>query len=611
MVPSLDIFPDFFLLQIRKKWVITTGMENKTEIKCSKPLDAFLAEDMSKYPHTLNALLEDIVKKYGERPAVGKALETPITFNEFYNRAQSIANLLLEHGVMKGDRIGLLGENSPNWGMTYFGIIQTGAAVVPILPDFPEADIHHILSDSEVKILFITHKQLEKMGDLNLPKLKSLIMLDDIEADIREETKINREFLNDIFEKAIQFIKKVSETIGLVSKEISPDDIASIIYTSGTSGHSKAVMLSHKNVIANVVAIKVLIEIKEDDSFLSVLPLSHTYEFTLGFLLPLVSGARIIYLNQAPTPRILEKVCKEEKPTTICAVPLIMEKIYKKKVLPVLEKNLAIKLIAKLPGLKKKIYKKINSKLIEFFGGHLRVMSIGGASFNREAEKFFNAAGFPYIIGYGLTETSPLLAGGPWGDKTIKVSSTGKVTPGCEIKIVNPDEKTGIGEIHGRGPNLMKGYFKNPELTAEVIDKDGWFNTGDLGYFDKHNNLYIKGRSKNVIVMANGENVYPEAIEDKLNACSHVMESLVTEKNDQLEAWVYLDYDLVDAETQGKSERQRLEYTKKVLTDAKESVNSQLSSFSRLSHIYEQEEPFVKTATHKIKRYLYTHAVKK
>jgi long-chain acyl-CoA synthetase len=234
-------------------------------------------------------------------------------------------------------------------------------------------------------------------------------------------------------------------------------------------------------------------------------------------------------------------------------------------------------------------------------------MAIGGAAINGEAEKFFNASGFPYIIGYGLTETSPLLAGGPWGDKTIKVSSTGKVAPGCEIKIVNPDENTGIGEIHARGPNLMKGYFKNPELTAEVIDKNGWFNTGALGYFDKQDNLYIKGRSKNMIVMANGENIYPEAVEEKLNACFHVMESLVIENSDQLEAWVYLDNDLIDEDTQGKSERQRLEYIEKVLAETRECVNSQLGAFSKLTRIYEQEEPFEKTATHKIKRYLYTH----
>lgn len=586
-------------------------MENESEIKYSKTLEDFLAEDMSRFPSTLNALLEDFTAKFSDRPAMGIALETPMTYNEFYQRVLSITNLLMERDVKKGDRIAILGENSPNWGMAYFGIIQTGASAVPILPDFPDSDIRHILSDSEAKILFVTHKQLEKLGDLDHTKLKCIIMLDDIETDTPEIDDIKKESMTDIIEKALEFIKKIPETMGLVSREIKENDVASIIYTSGTSGHSKAVMLTHKNLISNVVTITTLIELFPEDAFLSILPLSHTYEFTLGFLLPLVNGARIIYLDKPPTPRILEKVCKVEKPTGICAVPLIMEKIYKKRVLPGLQKNLAIRMITKVPGLKKKIYKKVNKKLIDFFGGQLRVMAIGGAAINGEAENFFNASGFPYIIGYGLTETSPLLAGGPWGDKTIKVGSTGKVAPGCEIKIVNPDEKTGIGEIHAKGPNLMKGYFKNPELTAEVIDKDGWFNTGDLGYFDKHDNLNIKGRSKNVIVMANGENVYPEAVEEKLNACFHVMESLVIENNDQLEAWVYLDNDLIDEDTRGKSERQRLEYIEKVLTETKDCVNSQLGSFSKLMRIYEQEEPFVKTATHKIKRYLYTHTKKK
>ncbi len=586
-------------------------MENESEIKCSKTLEDFLAEDMSRFPGTLDAFLEYFVKKFSDRPAMGNALETPITYSEFFTRVQSVTDLLMERDVKKGDLIAILGENSPNWGITYFGIIRTGASVVPILPDFPESDIRHILSDSEAKLLFVTHKQLEKLGDLNHTKLKSIIMLDDIETDTPEISDIKRESLTDIFEKALQFIKKIPETMGLVSKEINENDVASIIYTSGTSGHSKAVMLTHKNLISNVVGMTTLIDLYPEDVFLSILPLSHTYEFTLGLLLALVSGTRIIYLDKPPTPRVLEKVCKAEKPTGICAVPLIMEKIYKKRVLPGLEKNLAIKLITKVPGLKKKIYKKVNKKLIDFFGGHLRLMAIGGAALNREAEKFFHASGFPYLIGYGLTETAPLLAGGPWQDKTIKVGSTGKVAPGCEIKIVNPDEKTGIGEIHGRGPNIMKGYFKNPGLTAEVIDKDGWFNTGDLGYFDKQDNLNIKGRSKNVIVMANGENVYPEAVEEKLNACFHVVESLVIENNDQLEAWVYLDNDLIDEDTRGKSEPQRLGYIEKVLAETRESVNSQLGSFSKLTRIFEQEEPFVKTATHKIKRYLYTHSKKR
>jgi long-chain acyl-CoA synthetase len=583
-------------------------MENQSEIKFSKSPEDFFAEDKPGFPDTLNQLLEDIVKKFGDRPAVSKALETPTTYNEFFNKVLSISDLLMKRGVKKGDRIALLGENSPNWGISYFAVIRTGALAVPILPDFPDADIRHILSDSEAKILFTTQKQLEKVGDLGHTKLKSIITLDDFKVDTEE---IKTEPLTEIFEKAINLIKRIPETIGLVSKEISENDIASIIYTSGTSGHSKAVMLTHRNLISNVVAITTLVDIYPHDTFLSILPLSHTYEFALAFLLPLVSGSRIVYLDKTPTPRVLEKVCKAEKPTGMCAVPLILEKIYKKRVLPVLEKNLAVKVITKIPGLKKRIYKKINKKLIRFFGGHLRIVAVGGAPFNREAETFFRAAGFPYIVGYGLTETAPLLAGGPWGDKTIKVSSTGKIAPGCELKIVNPDPDTGIGEIVARGPNVMKGYFKNPELTAEILDKDGWFKTGDLGHFDKLNNLYIKGRSKNVIVMSNGENIFPEAIEEKVNACFHVLESLVIENNDQLEAWVYLDYDLIDEETKGKTERQRREYIEKVLAETKESVNLQLSSFSKLTRIYEQQEPFVKTATHKIKRYLYTHPKKK
>lgn len=581
-------------------------MEN--EIKYSKTLEDFLEEDKKRFPDTLNEFLEFCVDKFSDKPFMGKAFETPITYKEFYNKVLSITDMLMKRGIKKGDRIAILGENSPHWGITYFAIVRTGAIAVPILPDFPEADIRHILSNSDTKILFITHKQLEKMGDLDLKKLKSIIMLDEFDE---ETSEIKKESLTDILDKAIDFFKKIPETIGLVSREVSEEDTVSIIYTSGTSGHSKAVMLTHKNLISNVVAISTLVDVWPEDTFLSILPLSHSYEFTLGFLLPLASGSRIVYLDKAPTPRILEKVCKAEKPTGICAVPLIMEKIYKKKVLPGLKKNLLVKMLTKIPGLKKKIYKKINKKLIDFFGGHLRIMAIGGAPFNAAAEKFYRAAGFPYITGYGLTETAPLLAGGPWGDKNIKVSSTGKTAPGCEIKIVDPDKKTGIGEIYGRGPNVMKGYFKNPELTAEVLDKEGWFKTGDLGYFDKHNNLHITGRSKNMILMPNGENIYPEAVEEKLNASFHVMESLVFENNDHLEAWVYLDYDLIDDETRGKSERQRLEYIEQVLADTKENINSQLSSFSKISRILEHKEPFVKTATHKIKRYLYTHPKKK
>lgn len=582
-------------------------MEN--EIKFSKTLADFLAEDKSKLPDTLFAILEDCANKYSDLPALSKAFETPITYKEFLSRAIHLSELLTQRGIIKGDRVAILGENSPNWVISYFAIVRIGAIAVPILPEFPESDILHILNDSESKILFTTQKQLEKLASLGNNRLTYIMMMDDIDSPSHNDIKL--ESLSSIFERAIDFFKKIPNTLGLFSRIVEEDDVASIIYTSGTSGNSKAVMLTHGNFIANLAGINTVMDFGATDVFLSILPLSHSYEFTIGLLLPLINSARIVYLTKPPTPRLLEEVCKVEKPTAICSVPLIMEKIFKKKVSAALEKNWAIKLIAQIPGVKHKIYKKINRKLMQFFGGRLRVMAIGGAAINSEAEKFLRTAGFPYLIGYGLTETSPLLAGGPLLDKTIKTTSTGKVCPCSQIKIMAPDPKTGIGEIYAKGPNVMKGYYKNPQLTAEVLDDQGWFKTGDLGYFDKYDNLYIKGRSKNIILMSNGENIYPEAIEEKLNSCFHVMESLVLENNNLLEAWVYLDYELIDDKTRGKTDPQRLNYIREVLAQIKEEVNEQLSSFAKLSRIIEQKEPFVKTATHKIKRYLYTHPEKK
>ncbi len=568
-------------------------------------------ENLEQAPKTLSEYLELAVKKYSGSPAMGMAMEEPMTYQEYYNRVLTVADLLLSEGVMQEDKVAILGENSPNWSISYFAIQKIGAIAVPILPDFPESDIRHILSDSEVKILFTTQRQLEKIGDLDNTRVRSIIALDDFETDRLElrggPLSLKVETFSNVVERAREFMKRIQETIGLKTRVVKGTDTASIIYTSGTSGNSKAVMLSHRNFIANVTAMNLLIQIPQGSTFLSILPLPHVYEFTLGLLLAMSYGGRIVYPGKPPTPAILEKVCKVERPNVICAVPLILEKIYKKKVLPVLEKGAMVKLLTKIPGIKHKIYGKIRDKLLEFFGGQLEVMSIGGAPFNQEAEKFFRGCGFPYLVGYGLTETSPLLAGGPWGDKSIKITSTGKVTPGCEIKIMDAHPKTGIGEVVARGPNVMKGYYNNPETTKEVLDDDGWFKTGDLGRFDKNLNLYITGRSKNMILMSNGENIFPEAIEEKLNAQMHVVESLVVENNKQLEAWIYLDYDLIDAETAGKSVKQRHEYIHQILANLKESVNLQLSSFSRLVRMVEQKEAFVKTATQKIKRYLYSH----
>jgi long-chain acyl-CoA synthetase len=553
---------------------------------------------------TLTCMLETSVNRFRDRPALSMAFEKPLTYGDFHKSVISIAGILKKQGVLKGDKIAILGENSPNWGIAYFAAVQSGATVVPILPDFSESDIHHVLIDSEAKILFTTQKQMEKVLGMREHKLQNVITLDDFTA---ETDWLPVEPFSKFIEKALNFFRQLPDKIGWKSADISEDDIASIIYTSGTSGHSKAVMLTHKNFIANVLAADKVIAINEDWTFLSVLPMSHTYEFTLGFLFPLLRGARVVYAGKTPTPSVLEKICQHEKPTIIAAVPLIMEKIYKKKVLAALEKSFMIKIVSKIPGIKKQIYKKIRNKLIDFFGGELKIMAIGGAAINRDAEMFLKKSGFPYLIGYGLTESAPLLAGGPWGDLTIPVGSTGKPISGVEIKIVDPDPRNGIGEIVARGANIMKGYYKNPAMTREVIDEQGWLRTGDLGNFDKFGNLSIRGRCKNIILMSNGENIYPEAIEDKINGFIHVSESLVMENKGQLEAWVYLDYDLIDEETRGESEQQKKEYIDQLLEKLKTTINPQLSTFAQIVRFVEHKEPFEKTATSKIKRYLYTH----
>ena len=564
-----------------------------------------MARNTSLKENTINCLLESSVEKFGARPALGMALEKPLTYIELFRSVSGMAAMLKKQGVHKGDKIAVLGENSPNWGIACLATMRIGAIVVPILPDFPEADIHHILADSEAKILFTTQRQMEKVLGAREHKLLTVITLDDFKADTDYLTV---EPISNFIEKARNFLRQIPDRIGLKSTAVNEDDIASIIYTSGTSGHSKAVMLSHKNFIANVLTTaNHLLEVFPEWTFLSILPLSHTYEFTLGFLFPLLSGSRIVYVGKTPTPSVLEKICAVEKPQIIPAVPLIMEKIYKKKVLAAFEKKFVLKVIAKIPGLKMRVYRQIARKLVDFFGGELKTMAIGGAAINREAEMFLKKSGFPYLIGYGLTESAPLLAGGPWGDPTIAVGSTGKPIPGVEIKIVDPDPRTGIGEILVRGPNIMKGYYKNPQATREALDDEGWLHTGDLGHFDKLNNLFIRGRSKNMILMSNGENIYPEAIEDKINSCMHVMESLVMEDNGHLEAWVYLDYDLIDEETQNKSQQQKMDYIDDLLLRLKEAINPELSAFSQIARFVEHKEPFQKTATSKIKRYLYTH----
>lgn len=552
---------------------------------------------------TLNDLVETSCREFAHRPALSLAFQQPITYGELFDRVIALAALLQNTGIKKKDTVAILGENSPNWALAYLATIRLGAIVVPILPDFPEADVRHILKESKAKILFVSQRQLEKIYELESHSLKTIVTLDDSPADKglgRMETFSS--FLARALEIPPQKLKKILE-----SRSAGPEDLAAIIYTSGTSGHSKAVMLRHTNFYANVHSANQLLTLTPDWTFLSILPMSHTYEFTIGFLLPVLNGSRIVFAGKPPTPSILERICRKEHPTVICIVPMVMEKIYKKKVLAAIEGNGLLKIAAKISPLRRKLFQKIGARLLDFFGGRLELVAIGGAAINIEAETFLKEARFPYLVGYGLTECAPLLAGGPFGDTTITVGSSGKPVPGVEIRIANPDPRTGIGDIMARGPNIMQGYYKHPHLTAETIDKEGWLATGDLGRVDEYGNLHIKGRSKSVIVLSHGENIYPETIEEKLNSHIEVVESLVMENNDRLEARVYLDYDLVDRETRNKSIGARSDYIDKLLEEIRQTVNAQLPPYARIHKIIERQEPFIKTATHKIKRYLYTN----
>ncbi len=549
---------------------------------------------------TLNYVMDSSCSKFADLPAMGMAMEKALTYREFKDRVLALAARMHMEGVKKGDHVALLAENSQNWGIAYFAIVRLGAIAVPILPDFPEIDVHYILNEMKVKILFITQRQIEKIYELNKVLPGPIITLDDY-AGIEGVVEVRR--FTEYMEGAIAFVQEQGQ--GLEFPEVGEDDLASILYTSGTSGYSKAVMLTHKNLTSNAYSASSLVEITTGDVFLSILPMSHTYEFTCGFVLPLLKGCRIAYAGQTPTPAILQKLCQHEKPFAIFAVPLIFEKIYKKRVLPKIEKSWAISMVCKTAFGRKFIHKRIGEKLLEFFGGNLTLIGIGGAALNPEVEKFLSEARFPYVIGYGLTESAPLISGGPVGDSTITIGSAGKLIPGVQVKIVDPDPANGIGQIFARGPNIMKGYYNDPEKTAETITEDGWLITGDMGFLDDRDNLHIRGRSKNVIVMANGENVYPEAIEHKMNTYNWVMESLVIDNNGRLDAWVYPDYEFIDEQTADQSKAKRHHYLNDLMETMRKEVNEQLSKTSRITKVLERREPFTKTATHKIKRYLY------
>ena len=542
---------------------------------------------------TLPSLLKRSVTLYADKKVLSKVDQEPMTYTQFNESVHAMIQLLKKNGIRKGDKVALLSENMPNWAVAYFSVTYFGGVIVPILPDFHPADVQHIIRHSEAKAVFVSQKYLQTIEELDNSNMKFVIKLDDLTL------------IDDLTNHS--YISKLTQKI--VSKELpkpDEDDMAALLYTSGTTGHSKGVMLSHKNLVTNAMSAYKNVKALPEDTFLSILPLAHTFECTVGMLLPILHGCDIVYLDKAPTPNVLIKAFAIVKPTMMLSVPLIIEKIYKNKIVPKFTSSLLIKTVYKIPFIRKLLNKIAGKKLIKTFGGRIKFFGIGGAALSPYVEKFLVEANFPYIVGYGLTETSPLIAGGRIG-YPIKIGSTGLPMVGVEVQIKDPNPQNGEGEIITKSPSVMLGYYKDEQQTKEVI-KDGWFYTGDLGYIDEDGYLFISGRSKNVIIGSGGENIYPEQIEAIINQNKAVLDSLVMEKDGKLIARIHLDYELIDKmfHAHNTPENKVREKIAQYLENMRVEVNSQLSSFSKIQKFIEQIEPFVKTPTKKIKRYLYT-----
>lgn len=551
---------------------------------------------------TLQALLKRSATEFADRVSLAEVDGPALTYAEWGQRVSEVSEWLRQNSIVAGDRVAILSENKPQWGVTFFAITTMGAVAVPILPDFHPTEIQHILRHSGAKAIFVSEKLYSKIEDAAIDSLQSVFLIEDF-SSLPQPTRKDK--LSGILQEGSKELAKLKEAArkitSLLSGEDAEDALASIIYTSGTTGSSKGVMLTHKNLIYDALATFTIVDLGPEDRMVSMLPLSHAYECTLGLVAPLMKGSAVYYLDKPPTARVLLPALQKIKPTVLLTVPLVIEKIYKNRILPTFKKKLLLRGLTKIPVIRKRLYKAAGRKLLASFGGELRSYCIGGAALCPEVELFLREAGFPYAIGYGLTETSPLISG--TGPENTVYRAAGKPLPGVEMRIDQPNPKTGEGEILVRGPVVMKGYFQDAKRTDEVLDRDGWFRTGDLGVFDKQGYLYIKGRSKNMILGPNGENIYPEEIEATLNEMEEVVESLVYLRDGKLIAKVCLNYEVLDSRFSAqKLNPDRIEGLLEELRDA---VNQNVSSFSRINKILEQPEPFEKTPTQKIKRYLY------
>jgi len=571
-----------------------------------KRVDGLKMKKVDKF--TMRAVVDCTARNYTKKLAlkIYGVDDSAITYGRLKTMVDSISCYLLEQGFQSGDKIAILGESCPGWLLAYLGITCCKGVAVPILPDFSAKEVMQILTHSGAKGIVVNGRHFEKCLPFAADGSKVLIRMEDlfhIPGPISAQITDAAQFSNAPGRDTTRLKPTKKQLVALVEREPAEEDLASLIYTSGTTGNPKGVMLTHRNIVWNAdVSTDMYVKIRPGDRVLSILPMSHVYEFTIGQILVLLCGVEIHYLGKTPAPSVLLPAMKKVRPHIMLSVPLLIEKVYRSAVLPKLRDNPRLKSWLKWGVTRRMISRIIGRKLKMTFGARLKFFGIGGAPLDGEVEKFLYEAGFPYAIGYGLTETAPLLAG--CGPKNQHVGFIGKIVPHVTLRLANKDSGTGVGEIEVKGPNVMLGYYGNESLTKEAFTDDGYFRTGDLGMLDKKGRLAIKGRTKTMILGPGGENIYPELIESVINNQSFVQESLVVPDEGGLLAMVKLDLESF-AEKMSLNINDAKAEAAKYIAKLREEVNKELSASSRLSDVELQEEPFQRTPTQKIKRFLY------
>ena len=544
-------------------------------------------------PNKLIGLYAQTFRKNWNSPAFSDFQGSQCTYGEAAQIIRQIHCFFRESGIKNGDKIAILGRNSSNWAISFLAVAGYGAVTVPVLPDFNPEDIHHILNHSESVFLFAADGLYEKLDQTKIPEIAGVVSLTDFSAlsfnDQSEKDKWSRCFTPEFAGK--------SSPENFELDEFQDDDLSVISYTSGTSGFTKGVMIPARSLLSNIIYAQEHMPLTAGDCIVSFLPMAHVFGLLFEFLFPVSVGCHVTFLTKPPTPQVIIKAFQEVKPRLILSVPLVIEKIYNKRILPAIQKPV-VKFLLKVPGIQQLLYKKVRASLVETFGGNFHEIVIGGAPLNHEVEAFFRKIKFPFTIGYGMTECGPLISYEPWN--SFRQSSAGKLVDRMEVRIDSKDPFNEVGEILVKGTNVMMGYYKNEKATNDAIDSDGWLHTGDLGVIDADDFIYIRGRCKNMLLGPSGQNIYPEEMEAKLNNLPYVLECVITEREGKLVAFVFPDPERIEAE---KPDENRLKH---IMADNCKHVNRELPKYAQINSIILVDKEFEKTPKRNIKRYLYT-----